>query len=128
MTPLDLAKALLEKGQEDEALLQRIVADEAIADALFGFHAQQAVAKYLKAVLAIDQERPHRTHDLDVLAGQCVQNGHDVPEDLREISDLSRYAVEERNPLAVTPPIDRATALDLVVGVRTWAQDVVASA
>jgi HEPN domain-containing protein len=104
------------------------VADAKMADWLFGFHAQQAVEKYLKAVLAIDQERPERTHDLGVLAEQSRQSGHALPEALEGISDLSRYAVQERYPLALTPPVDRAAALDLVVRVRAWVEDVVASA
>ena len=128
MTPLDLAKAFLEKGREDEVLLERIIADEVVADALFGFHAQQAVEKYLKAVLAIDQEKPARTHALAVLADQCRDAGHALPERLGAISDLSRFTVQERYPLAVTPPIERAGALDLVARVRAWAQDIVASA
>ncbi|MGH2778927.1 MAG: HEPN domain-containing protein [Actinomycetota bacterium] len=127
MTPLDLAEAFLQKGRGDEALLERIVSDVEIADWLFGFHAQQAVEKYLKAVLAIGQERPERTHDLGVLAEQCRQSGHALPEDLEGISDLSRYAVQERYPLALTPPVDRAAALDLVVRVRAWVEDVVAA-
>lgn len=128
MTPLDLARAFMEKGREDEVLLERIVADDAIADALFGFHAQQAVEKYLKAVLAIDQERPERTHDLGVLAAQCDRAGHLLPEELDGISDLSRYAVQERYPMALTPPVDRKPVLDLVVKARAWAQAAVDSA
>lgn len=127
MTPLDLARAFLEKGREDEVLLDRIVSDSGIADSLFGFHAQQAVEKYLKAVLAIDQERPQRTHDLGVLADQCLQAGHALPDELEGIVDLSRYAVQERYPIAPTPPVDRSAALDLVVRVRAWAEGVIAS-
>lgn len=129
MTPLDLAKAFLAKCREDEVLLERIVSDDAVADALFGFHAQQATEKYLKAILAIDQVRPERTHDLEVLAEQCARAGHPVPEEhIGAISDLSRYAVQERYPLALTPPIDRVAALDLVVRVRRWVESVVSSA
>lgn len=123
MTPLDLAKAFLEKGREDEVLLERIVTDAAIADSLFGFHAQQAVEKYLKALLAVEQERPERTHDLGVLIEQCRQAGHDLSSDLADVSDLSRYAVQERYPLAVTPPIDRAEALQQVASVREWVEN-----
>lgn len=125
MTPLDLARAFLEKGAEDEVLLERIVADAAVADALFGFHAQQAVEKYLKAVLAVEQERPERTHDLGVLADQCDEGGHPLPAELADVVELSRYAVQDRYPLALTPPVDRAATLDLVVQVRQWAEGVV---
>ncbi|HWC14124.1 MAG TPA: HEPN domain-containing protein [Actinomycetota bacterium] len=126
MTPLDLAKAFVAKGREDESLLVAGLEDERISDAIFGFHAQQAVEKYLKAVLATDQEKPERTHDLDVLIEQCRRSGHAYPEDLREVADLSRYAVQERYPLAVTPPIDRVEAIKQVVAVREWAHKEIA--
>lgn len=126
MTPLDLAKAFLAKGREDERALDMGMADRRMSDAIFGFHAQQAVEKYLKAVLAIDQERPERTHDLVVLADQCGQAGHAMSqENFQGIADLSRYAVQERYPLAVAPPIDRRRALDLVIKVRQWAEQTV---
>ena len=128
MTPLDLARAFLDKGREDEVLLERIVSDENIADSLFGFHAQQAVEKYLKSVLATDQERPERTHDLGVLADQCRESGRALPPDLEGVTDLSRYAVLERYPLTTASAIDRVEALALVVGVREWAESVLGSA
>lgn len=126
MTPLDLARAFLEKGREDESTLEIGAEDPRMSDAIFAFHAQQAAEKYLKAVLAIDQERPERTHDLRILAEQCAQAGHPILEDrLGAVGDLSRYAVQDRYPLALTPPIDRAETLGLVVAVRAWAEDVI---
>ena len=125
MTPLDLAKAYLAKGQDDQALLDRIVDDEAITDAIFGFHAQQAAEKYLKAVLAIDQERPERTHDLRALADQCEQSGHPLPDDLQEVLELSPFAVQERYPFAHTPPIDANKTLGLLADMWRWAEQIV---
>ena len=61
MTPLDLAKAYLAKGQEDEAVLGEFVDNPRISDSVFGFHAQQAIEKYLKAILALREESPART-------------------------------------------------------------------
>lgn len=125
MTPLDLAKAFLAKGRADELLCERILNDKDINDALFGFHAQQAAEKYLKAVLAIDEERPEKTHDLGVLAAQCERAGHPMPEALREVFDLAPYAVDERYPFGTTPPLDRSASLDLVIGVRVWVEGLV---
>lgn len=126
MTPLDLAKAFLDKGREDESLLEAGLTDSRIAGAVFGFHAQQAAEKYLKAVLAVDQERPEKTHDLKVLANQCELGGHPVPEELAEVFDFVPFAVDERYPFAVVPPIDRTAALNLVIKVREWARQILA--
>lgn len=82
MTPLDLAKAFLEKGRDDENLLEVILEDVRIPDWLFGFHAQQAAEKYLKALLAVAQEKPARTHDLDFLIAQCRRAAFEVPAEL----------------------------------------------
>lgn len=76
MTPLDLARAFVAKAREDEDLLEQATTNLKVADSVFGFHAQQAAEKYLKAVLAIDQERPEWTHDLGKLARQCADAGH----------------------------------------------------
>ncbi len=125
MTPLDLARAFLAKAREDEALLESVLENPGISDAIFGFHAQQAAEKYLKAVLAIEQERPERTHDLRVLAEQCEAAGHELPETGNELARLSPYAVQERYPFAPVPPIDRQVALNLVAALRRWAEGLI---
>lgn len=102
-----------------------VVDDEAITDAIFGFHAQQAAEKYLKAVLAIDQERPERTHDLRALAYQCGQSGHPLPDDLQDVLELSPFAVQERYPFALTPPIARGKTLELINDMWRWAEHIV---
>lgn len=60
MTPLDLARAFLQKGYEDEVLLGKLVTDTEVSESIFGFHVQQAAEKYIKAVLAMDASRPTR--------------------------------------------------------------------
>ncbi len=125
MTPLDLAKAYLAKGQEDEAVLGEFVDNPRISDSIFGFHAQQAIEKYLKAILALREESPARTHDLVVLANQCQASGHPLPEELSNISKLSPFAVQERYPLAMTPAIDRRGVLALVAEARRWTEETV---
>jgi len=129
MTPLDLARAFLAKGREDELLLSRNLGERVVSDTLLGFHAQQAAEKYLKAVLAIDQDRPKRTHDLDVLAEQCVLAGHSIPEDASSwLAPLSTYAVRPRYPFAEVDAVDRQTMLTTVRALRSWAESVVDAA
>jgi HEPN domain-containing protein len=75
--------------------------------------AHQAVGKYLKAVLAIEQERPERTHFLRSLATQCENAGWAFPTELEGVFDLGKFAVEGRYPFQELP-IDRTAALELV--------------
>ena len=57
-------RLLLEKGQEDLYILERIVDDPQAPDAGVGFHAQQAVEKFLKAALSSRAVDYTRTHDI----------------------------------------------------------------
>src|SRR5687767_1082627 len=52
MPPNDATLLLLRKAAEDEALLDEVLDSSRVTDAIFGFHAQQATEKLLKAVLS----------------------------------------------------------------------------
>lgn len=124
MTPLDLALMFLEKGKEDERGLRALAGHPEVADAFFGFHVQQALEKYLKALLAVGEERPTRTHKLDVLLGEVAGVREDLPITAEEVAPWSNYAVENRYPeTAPEPPIDRAAALRLVEKTRAWVEE-----
>lgn len=125
MTPLDLAREFIKKGRADETLCERVVEERDIDDAIFGLHAQAAAEKYLKAILAIGQERPEHTHNLEALAAQCDEVGHPLPADLTDVFALTPFAVEFRYPKTEVPPLDRGRALELITGVREWAERIV---
>jgi HEPN domain-containing protein len=124
MTPRDLADAFFAKAAEDESLLRLLVADTEIADDIFGFHVQQAAEKLIKAVLALGQLRPSRTHDLGALLDEVESSGVPVPPDVRTIEEWSPYAVRNRYPFfGAASAIDRPAALAQVSTVRSWAED-----
>ena len=58
----DLARVLLDRADDDIRLVRRVVDDADIADAIVGFHAQQAVEKAIKAVLAAREIEYAKTH------------------------------------------------------------------
>lgn len=63
------------------------------------FLAQQAIEKYLKAILVSRRERPPRTHDLDRLVSLVLDLGVDLSEELiSRAEELSSYAVAVRYP------------------------------
>lgn len=49
---LDLAHVLLSRAIDDETPVRKVSTDTDVADAIIGFHAQQAAEKLIKAVLA----------------------------------------------------------------------------
>ncbi|HEX5527332.1 MAG TPA: HEPN domain-containing protein [Solirubrobacterales bacterium] len=54
----------MEKAAGDEIVLRRLSDDDDVPDDVLGFHAQQAVEKMMKAVLALNGVTFERTHNL----------------------------------------------------------------
>jgi HEPN domain-containing protein len=85
----------LKSARRDFKALRNMMSVEAFDDAIFGFHAQQAVEKTLKAWLnLIGQEHPH-THDLRLLLKRLRDGGADVS-DYEQLLDLTAYSVRFR--------------------------------
>jgi HEPN domain-containing protein len=120
---LDLARVLLARAIEDETLVRKASPDTDIADAIVGFHAQQAVEKLIKAVLAAHGVAFMKSHALSYLIGLVEESEIEAPEELTEADVLSPWAVEFRYEGDEPPPLDRSAALTLVGQVRTWAEN-----
>ncbi len=120
---LDLARMLLARAIEDETLIRKVSRDMDIADAIVGFHAQQAVEKLIKAVLAARGVAFMTSHALSYLIGLVEANEIEAPDELAEADVLSPWAVEFRYEGEEPPPLDRSAALALVGQVRTWAEN-----
>lgn len=69
------ARVLLEAARRDLRALEGMRDSAVFADEIFGFHAQQAAEKLLKAWLAIEGVLYPRTHDLDHLLRLLEQHG-----------------------------------------------------
>ncbi len=119
---LDLARLLLARAVDDEALVRKVSSDADIADAIVGFHAQQAVEKLIKAVLAARGVAFMKSHALSYLIGVVEENEIEAPDALSEADVLSPWAVEFRYEGEEPPALDRSAALALVEQVRIWAE------
>ena len=98
-----------------------------IPDSGVGFHGQQAVEKYLKAVLALNEVPVRRTHDIGALLGQLAELGVELPDGLDAALELTPYSVLERYPMArEAEALDRKRLLGIVSHVRAWAEGVIA--
>jgi len=102
---------------------------QAFADQVFGFLAQQALEKSLKAWLCALGEAFPFTHDLTDLLSRLDESGQDVG-DLWGLAEFNPYAVELRYTHALPDdvPLDRPAAIELVESVVTRVQRVVGEA
>lgn len=121
----DLAELLLRKARGDERAVSALL-DEHVPDEVVGFHAQQAVEKALKAVLAVRGIDYAFSHDLAYLGDLLTANGIDLPADVRAGEELRPWAVEFRyEDPAGTPPLDRRGARDTAEAALRWAAEFV---
>jgi HEPN domain-containing protein/predicted nucleotidyltransferase len=122
-TNQDIAKTLLEKAKVDfesaRILSQHLNQMESI-----GFHAQQAVEKALKAVLAYRDVHFPRTHDLGEILKMLVANGIGFDERLNEAVKLNEFAVDMRYD-TVEFEIDAKTAVELAEQAITFAESLI---
>ena len=78
MKETDLARQLLSSAEKDLKAIKAMTDPGVFADEVFGFHAQQAIEKTLKAWIALlGQEYPF-VHDVDALLNKLDKLGCDV--------------------------------------------------
>lgn len=85
-----------------------------------GFHCQQAVEKYLKAVLVASALPAPFIHSLIVLMGPLQQGGvvHFSGQELANAATLNEFAVELRYETDDSPDYTSADLLAMAVGFR----------
>ncbi len=119
------AERLLRKADQDEAVVRRCAELPEIADAIIGFHAQQAVEKSLKAVLAANGEEFPWTHDLRFLLERLDQVTIAYPDWVADARRFTPWAVEFRYGETVDDALDRAATAALVANLIRWARSLV---
>jgi HEPN domain-containing protein len=94
----------LEKMDHDLIAIRMLLkADDAPTDVVC-FHAQQAVEKALKAILAAHSIVPDRTHDLVALLDDVIPLGVGLESESPSIAPLNEYAVGVRYPFHMAEP------------------------
>lgn len=93
MNDIDHAHDLLKLAKVDLKALTGMDDIETFAEAVFGFHAQQAIEKGLKAWLASLGASYPKTHDLRLLLVLLEEEGQEV-DDLWDLLEFSPYAVQ----------------------------------
>jgi HEPN domain-containing protein len=104
---VDHARGWFRKGESDLATVRSILAAYGPYDTAC-FHAQQAIEKYLKGVLAFAEQPIPRTHNLEELAQFCSGAlPGSIPPDV-DLAEITPYAVDLRYDFEFWP--DRETA------------------
>lgn len=124
LEPGEVATVLARKAALDAKVMRKLAEDEEIDDEAIGFHAQQAVEKWLKAVIASRGEDFEYTHDIRHLLGRAGLEFGKTPFDLGLAVDLTEYAVPLRyEDLLDAEPLDREATVTLVEEVERWASN-----
>ena len=119
----ELAELLLRKASQDEFVMEKLISDPASPDEAIGFHAQQAIEKMLKAILALRAVRYGRVHNLGVLLDLLRDHHIPFPEEFEAVRWLTPFGADFRyKDMASEQPFDRSWALDIVRRVRAWAE------
>ena len=117
----ETSRILLKKAEEDATAVREFADNQEIADSIIGFHAQQAVEKWLKAVTAANGTRHSTIHDIDRLVEIVEAAGIEVPLDRDRLAVLTQYAVPLRyDELLDSESLEREVLVALVDEVAEW--------
>lgn len=90
-------RKLLIIARRDLRALERMQNDvEAFVDKIFGFHAQQAVEKAVKAWIVFSHHDYPKTHDLQELFNLLEDYNQEVLKEFYELIDFTDFAVAFR--------------------------------
>ena len=96
--PIDLAWGWLRKADSDLATASRVIAGEGPYDTAC-YHAQQAIEKSLKALLAYLGSEIPRTHNLEELGEAARRASPSLQIDIDSLAAITPFAVELRYDL-----------------------------
>lgn len=95
-----------ELGNSDLKLVEKNLHDEEIRQQLLLFHLQQAIEKFLKALLSRNNIKFPKVHDIEKLIEICNENNIQLPDYVEDFIDLTPFAVEFRYGLIMEESID----------------------
>lgn len=123
--PKDLAAELLARAIDDDAAIQALLDVGSVTDSIIGFHAQQAVEKSLKAVMAWHEVEFPFSHDLGRLMRECESAGLALPASLAGADRLTPYAARLRYGFETAADVTRAEGATWASAAVAWARGVV---
>jgi HEPN domain-containing protein len=109
------AERMLNLAKVDLKAIRNMLDPELFEDSVFGFHAQQAVEKALKAWLTLGGVAYPKTHDLRLLMSRLESEAQQDCQRFEELVDLTDFAVQFRYDFPLVPEgLDRNRILSHV--------------
>ncbi len=96
MSDPEHARLMLQLAQDDLTALEELRTSQRISPAIFGFHAQQAVEKALKAWLSLLGATYPWRHELGELFDLLEGQGATTASDFRHLQSLTPFGVQFR--------------------------------
>lgn len=125
----EVSRTLARKAKGDATAAREFAGNPDITDEIIGFHAQQAIEKWLKAVIAGRGEAFEHTHDLRRLVRVAAHDLDNAPFDVDPVIALTQYSAPLRyEDLLDAEPLDRVATIGLVDEVGKWAEDAIKAA
>lgn len=118
-------KILLQKAEMDIIAVEELLDSPRVADAIIGFHLQQAAEKLFKALLAAHDIQYRKTHDIRELIDLLEDHQISIPEGLVDLDAFTPYAVELRyDDISYDQELlDRVTAMEKVKALESWVKE-----
>jgi HEPN domain-containing protein len=116
----EFVRQWVQKAEADWRVSRYLLGDSDFHGEGIVFHAQQAVEKYLKAVLIWHQVEFSKTHDIARLLVLVASCDPALAESLRDVVELTPYGAEYRYPGEYPPvtPSDAREAMEMADRVR----------
>ena len=116
------AAILARKARNDATAMRELAGNPEISDEIVGFHAQQAVEKWLKAALGSKGVDFEYTHDLRRLVAEVEAAIGEFPFEIAGVVALTEHAVPMRyDEMLDAEPLDRDATVALVDKLCRWA-------
>lgn len=123
-SPAEFALGLLSRARDDAHVVAQLAPDTNAADWIIGFHAQQAVEKAIKAVLASADVVFPRTHNIAMLLAMLRQTGIQPPNRCAFLERLTPFGVAARYDCGLDNSftLDRDETEREIVAVLGWSE------
>jgi HEPN domain-containing protein len=125
MSNVEHAKKFLKIAGNDLEAFKILASAEGFESSITGFHAQQAIEKYLKAILFFHRIPFRKTHNLNDLMQLVKTVVKDIPFNTNDLEVLNPYAVLLRYDEIVESEFDIPKAQELIESIKVWATKIV---